>query len=133
MSSSDNLQLELLCPSAVRPTAQPTAVGIESHRQVAEKDRPKRFFALTEKAAERCVLRPPGSKLIVKKGRHSPGAVIIAAVARQRESLDRFRVRNKKAVAKSTHKRQVFSLFSRSAATPLRRRCGARFNQQICL
>ena len=101
------------------------------HDEARLRDARRKFFADTEKAAEHCVLRPPGSKLIVKKGRRSPGAVIIAAVARQRESRDRFRVRNKKAVATPTHKRRVLSLFSRSAATPLRRQCGARFNQQI--
>jgi hypothetical protein len=39
---------------------------------------------LAEKAAEHCVLRPPGSKLIVC--RRSPGTATIAAAAGQRES-----------------------------------------------
>jgi hypothetical protein len=77
---------------------------------------------LTEKAAEHCVLRPAGFRIIVQKDRRrSPGIAIIAAAAGQRESKDWFRARNSKAVAKPTHKRQLSGPFVKCEATPLAR------------
>jgi hypothetical protein len=77
---------------------------------------------LTEKAAEHCVLRPAGFRIIVQKDRRrSPGIAIIAAAAGQCESKDCFRARNSKAVAKPTHKRQLSGPFVKCEATPLAR------------
>jgi hypothetical protein len=76
----------------------------------------------TEKAAEHCVLRPAGFRIIVQKDRRrSPGIAIIATAAGQRESKDWFRAWNRKAVAKPTHKRQLSGPFVKCEATPLAR------------